>query len=140
MGNARNIGLQKDLHLPSKQYEVAAARSTLVLCSSAPFGGIMIKVVSPSTWLALCMVGWGTISNLQAAATNAAGLAALGLFLGILEASFAPRCAPYLTFWYLKPELSLRIAAYAGTSAFSGIFGGLIAHGPGKTSGLLLGG
>lgn len=98
----------------------------------------MMRVVSPSAWLALCMMGWGAISTLQAAATNAAGLAVLRLFLGIFEASFAPGCALYLTFWYLKSELALRIAAYAGMSAFSGIFGGLIAYGLGNTSGLLL--
>lgn len=35
------------------------------------------------------MVRWGAISTLQAAATNAGGLAVLRLFLGIFEASFA---------------------------------------------------
>lgn len=52
-------------------------------------GGIMMRVISPSAWLARCMVRWGAISTLQAAATNAGGLAVLRLFLGIFEASFA---------------------------------------------------
>ena len=51
---------------------------------------------------------------------------------------FRPGMRSYLTFWYLKSELSLRIAAYAGMNGFSGIFGGLIAYGLANTSGLLL--
>ena len=92
----------------------------------------MLKVVKPSTWLSACMVGWGIMSTLQAATVNAGGLIAVRFFLGLFEASFAPGCALYLSFWYLKSELSLRIAAYAGTSALSGVAGGLIAFGLGK--------
>lgn len=94
----------------------------------------MLKVIKPSTWLAACMVGWGAVSALQAVCRNGADLAAVRFFLGLFEASFAPGCALYLSFWYLKTELSLRIAAYAGTSALSGVFGGLIAYGLGKHS------
>lgn len=98
----------------------------------------MLKVVKPSIWLALCMVGWGIMSSLQAVCHDAAGLAAVRFFLGLFEASFAPGCALFLSFWYLKTELSLRIAAYAGTSALSGVVGGLIAYGLGKADNLLL--
>lgn len=84
------------------------------------------------------MVGWGIMSSLQATCHNAAGLSAVRFFLGLFEASFAPGCALYLSFWYLKTELSLRIAAYAGTSALSGVAGGLIAYGLGKAGDSLL--
>lgn len=98
----------------------------------------MLKVVKPSTWLAICMVGWGAMSALQAVCNNGASLAAVRFFLGLFEASFAPGCALYLSFWYLKSELSFRIACYAGTSALSGVFGGLIAYGLGKHNASLL--
>lgn len=98
----------------------------------------MLKVVKPSTWLAMCMIGWGVMSSLQAVCHDAAGLSAVRFFLGLFEASFAPGCALYLSFWYLKTELSLRIAAYAGTSALSGVAGGLIAYGLGKSHDLVL--
>lgn len=84
------------------------------------------------------MVGWGAASSLQAVCKNSADLAAVRFFVGLFEASFAPGCALYLSFWYLKTELSLRIAAYAGTSALSGVLGGLIAYGLGKADGHLL--
>ena len=98
----------------------------------------MLKVVKPSAWLALCMVGWGLMSALQAVCHNGASLAAVRFFVGLFEASFAPGCALYLSFWYLKTELSFRIACYAGTSALSGVVGGLIAYGLGRYGNNLL--
>jgi MFS family permease len=119
MGNARNIGLEKDVGLSSTMYQVAAASFYIGTVLFGTIGGLMLKVVKPSTWLGICAIGWGVVSTLQAACTNPGGLIAVRFFLGVFEASFAPGCALYLSFWYLKSELSLRIAAYAGRQQLS---------------------
>ncbi|UPK96889.1 hypothetical protein LCI18_007824 [Fusarium solani-melongenae] len=119
MGNARNIGLEEDIGLGSVQYQIASAS---------------FYIGTPSTWLGICAVGWGAVSTLQATCTNPGGLIAVRFFLGVFEASFAPGCALYLSFWYLKSELSLRIAAYAGMSALSGVLSGIIAYGVGRAN------
>ena len=75
------------------------------------------------------------MSTLQAATTNHGGLIGVRFFLGAFEASVAPGCALHLSFWYLKIELSLRIAAYAAMSAMSGIISGLIDYGIGLADG-----
>ncbi|KAL2212476.1 MFS general substrate transporter [Sarocladium strictum] len=131
MGNARNIGLEKDIGLSSEQYQLASASFYIGTVMFGTIGGLMLKVIKPSIWLGVCAIGWGAVSTLQAATTNGAGLAAVRFFLGVFEASFAPGCALYLSFWYLKSELSLRIAAYAGMSALSGVISGVIAYGIG---------
>lgn len=113
-------------------YQLASASFYIGTFLFGTIGGLMLKVIKPSTWLGLCAVGWGAVSCLQAACTNAGGLIAVRFFLGVFEASFAPGCALYLSFWYLKSELSLRIAAYAGMSAASGVISGLIAYGVGN--------
>ncbi|KAM0499166.1 hypothetical protein ACHAP8_005877 [Fusarium lateritium] len=136
MGNARNIGLEKDIGLSSVQYQLASASFYIGTVIFGTVGGLMLKVIKPSTWLGICAVGWGAVSTLQAACTNPAGLAAVRFFLGVFEASFAPGCALYLSFWYLKSELSLRIAAYAGMSALSGVLSGVIAYGIGRAQGM----
>lgn len=137
-GNARSIGLQKDLHLTSDSWALASSAFYIATFLFSTIGGLMLKVVQPSTWLSICMIGWGIMSTLQAVCHNGADLAAVRFFLGLFEASFAPGCAIYLSFWYLKTELSLRIAAYAGTSALSGVVGGLVAYGLGSSKHLLL--
>lgn len=129
MGNARNIGLEKDIGLSSTMYQIASASFYIGTVLFGTIGGLMLKVVKPSTWLGICAIGWGAVSTLQAACTNPGGLIAVRFFLGVFEASFAPGCALYLSFWYLKSELSLRIAAYAGMSALSGVVSGIIAYG-----------
>ncbi|GME34116.1 MFS transporter [Neofusicoccum parvum] len=138
LGNVRDIGLEQDLHLSSTLYQWASAAFYFGTVIFGTIGGLMLKVVRPSTWLAGCLVGWGAMSALQASCTNAAGLIAVRFFLGVFEASFAPGCALYLSFWYLKSELSLRIAAYAGMGALSGIISGLVAYGLGSASNMLV--
>ncbi|TXC04601.1 hypothetical protein FocTR4_00002279 [Fusarium oxysporum f. sp. cubense] len=128
MGNARNIGLEEDIGLSSVQYQIASASFYIGTVVFGTIGALMLKVVKPSTWLGICAVGWGAVSTLQAACVNPGGLIAVRFFLGVFEASFAPGCALYLSFWYLKSELSLRIAAYAGMSALSGVISGVVAY------------
>lgn len=128
MGNARNIGLEEDIGLSSVQYQIASASFYIGTVIFGTIGALMLKVVKPSTWLGICAVGWGAVSTLQAACVNPGGLIAVRFFLGVFEASFAPGCALYLSFWYLKSELSLRIAAYAGMSALSGVISGVVAY------------
>lgn len=134
MGNARNIGLEEDIGLSSVQYQIASASFYIGTVLFGTIGGLMLKVVKPSTWLGICAIGWGAVSTLQATCTNPGGLIAVRFFLGVFEASFAPGCALYLSFWYLKSELSLRIAAYAGMSALSGVLSGIIAYGVGRAN------
>ncbi|KAL6400181.1 hypothetical protein AUP68_15875 [Ilyonectria robusta] len=138
MGNARNIGLESDIGLTSAQYQLASASFYIGTVIFGTVGGLMLKVFKPSTWLGACAIGWGAVSSLQASCTNGAGLAAVRFFLGVFEASFAPGCALYLSFWYLKSELSLRIAAYAGMSALGGVISGLIAYGMGLAQGMAI--
>ncbi|KAL1844879.1 hypothetical protein VTK73DRAFT_1625 [Phialemonium thermophilum] len=135
IGNARNIGLARDTHLSSAAYQLASSTFYIGTVCFGTIGGLMLKAFRPSAWLAMCLVGWGAMAAIQAACTNGAGLAGVRFLLGVFEASFAPGCALYLSFWYLKTELSLRIAAYAGTSALSGVVGGLISYGLGKADG-----
>lgn len=135
MGNARNIGLAEDIGLHDNLYQLASASFYIGTFIFGTIGGLMLKVIKPSHWLGICAIGWGAMSTLQAATHNPGGLIAVRFFLGVFEASFAPGCALYLSFWYLKSELSLRIAAYAGMSAASGILSGVIAYGIGLADG-----
>lgn len=54
-------------------------------------------------------------------------LAVVRLFLGVVEAGFAPGILFLLSSWYRKNELATRFALYYTASAFSGALGGLLA-------------
>ncbi|WWC93838.1 hypothetical protein V866_000674 [Kwoniella sp. B9012] len=134
LGNSVALGIKKDLNLVGTDYEWASAMFYVATFCFGTVGGLMLKIVKPSYYLGGCCIGWGMMAALQATAKGFGSLAGIRFLLGLFEASFAPGCAFYLSFWYTKHELVLRIAAYAGTSALSGVIGGLISYGFGTAS------
>lgn len=64
------------------------------------------------------------------------GLIAVRLALGAVEAGLFPGLAVYLTFFYTKRELALRIGYLFVSAALAGGTGGLLAFGIGHMDGL----
>ncbi|KAM5543408.1 hypothetical protein V8D89_002659 [Ganoderma adspersum] len=60
---------------------------------------------------------------------NFAGLIAVRVFLGVFEAALSPGVALYLSLFYTRDDIGLRIATYNGVAAVAGAFGGLLAFG-----------
>lgn len=60
-----------------------------------------------------------------------AGLIVARVFLGMVEAGYFPGVAFYLTNFYKREELALRIAIFFSMATFAGAFGGLLAYGIG---------
>ncbi|KIK51651.1 hypothetical protein GYMLUDRAFT_251865 [Collybiopsis luxurians FD-317 M1] len=88
---------------------------------------IASKLVPPRIWLACAAMGWGTCSTLMSAGFDFGGLITARVFLGIFEAAFAPAIPLYLSFFYTKEEMGLRMAYWFGFAAVAGAFGGIIA-------------
>ncbi|KAI0078355.1 MFS general substrate transporter [Panus rudis PR-1116 ss-1] len=87
------------------------------------------KLFPPRIWIGCAAVGWGLSSTLMAAGFNFPGLIVARVFLGIFEACFGPGIPLYLSFWYTKHEMGVRMAYWFGFAAVAGAFGGLIAFG-----------
>jgi hypothetical protein len=64
LGNARNIGPEKDLRLTTSSYALASLSFYIAIFLFGTFGGLMLKVVKLSTWLAMCVVGWDVMSSI----------------------------------------------------------------------------
>jgi MFS family permease len=56
------------------------------------------------------------------------GLIIARVFLGMVEAGYFPGVAFYLTNFYKRDELALRIAIFFSMATFAGAFGGLMAY------------
>lgn len=100
--------MSKDLSISSSQYEwiLRSFYITYVLFEWMP---ILYTVLTPSTYIASCVLAWGIVASLQAAATSFASLCVLRLLLGISEAAFSPGVPVYLAFFYKREELAYRI-------------------------------
>lgn len=67
---------------------------------------------------------------------NYSGLMAVRWFLGLAEAGLFPGVSYYLSCWYKRSELGVRLAIFFSAAALAGSFGGLLAAAISKMGGI----
>ena len=85
----------------------------------------------PSRFISAITITWGLIATFTGLCQSYGGLIACRLLLGVVEAGLFPCMTLYLTFFYTKRELALRIGYLFVSAALAGAFGGLLAYGIG---------
>ncbi|KAL2672887.1 hypothetical protein Neosp_013604 [[Neocosmospora] mangrovei] len=128
IGNARLYGLEEDLGLVGDQYQLTVSILFVTYTLSEVPSNIVLKKFTPSRWLALITTGWGVVATLTGIVQSFHGLIICRLLLGALEGGLFPGLTVYLTFFYTKRELALRIAYLFVSSAIAGSLGGLLAY------------
>lgn len=76
-----------------------------------------------------CIVSWAIVSGLTATTSSPGGLLAVRFILGLVEAPFFPGAIYYLSCWYTKRELGIRMAMLVCGLLLSNSFAGLISAG-----------
>lgn len=128
--NARLKGLQTDLHLSDVQYETCLSILLVgYVLFQLPSNMVLNSITKPSWYLCTCVAIWGVISAATGATHNAAGALACRFFLGCVEASFFPGSLYYLSRWYTRKEMQLRVTILNVGNLAAQAFGGLIAAG-----------
>ncbi|OAL73143.1 hypothetical protein A7D00_2916 [Trichophyton violaceum] len=136
IANAKIAGLERDLHLVGYQYNIAL---TLFF---VPYGlfevpsNIILKILRPSVWIAIMMLGWGTVTTLLGVVQSYQGLLIARFFLGVAESGFFPAATYLLTIWYKRYEVQHRMAIFYGSASLSGAFSGLLAFAIQKMHGI----
>jgi MFS family permease len=72
---------------------------------------------------------WAIVSGCTAATNSPGGLLTVRFFLGLVEAPFFPGAIYYLSCWYTKRELGIRMALLVCGIPLSNAFAGLISSG-----------
>ncbi|KAH9941658.1 MFS general substrate transporter [Epithele typhae] len=90
---------------------------------------VLSKLFPPRLWLGGATIGWGLCSTLMSASFNLAGLLVARISLGVFEACFGPGIPLYMSLFYTKEEMGMRMAYWFSFAAIAGAFGGLIAFG-----------
>lgn len=75
------------------------------------------------------MIAWAIVSGSTAAASSPAGLLVARFMLGVIEAPFYPGAVYFLSCWYTKKELGIRMAFLISGLLLSNAFAGLISAG-----------
>jgi len=136
IGNARLYGLEEDLGLQRNQFQIAVSILFVTYLLSELPSNLVLKKFRPSRWIAFITTAWGVIATLTGIVQSYGGLIACRLLLGAVEGGLFPGLAVYLTLFYTKKELALRIGYLFVSAALAGACGGLLAYGIGHMDGL----
>jgi len=136
IGNARLYGMEEDLGLSGDQYQIAVSVLFVTYILSELPSNLVIKKFTPSRWIAFITTGWGVVATLTGITQNFGGLIACRVILGALEGGLFPGLTIYLTMFYTKRELALRIGYLFVSAAIAGSVGGLLAYAIGLMDGI----
>ena len=95
-----------------------------ILCQWTAVGW---KHFKPHIWVSCVVVTWLSISSLQAAVQNYAGLVVLRVLLGVSEAMYAG-VPLYLSFFYPRDRLGFRQAIFASAGSMANEYGSALGY------------
>ncbi|KAA6411638.1 MAG: MFS general substrate transporter [Lasallia pustulata] len=131
IGNARLYGMEEDLGLKGNEYQIAVSLLFVTYTTSELPSNLVLKKFQPSKWISIITTLWGIIATLTGVTHTYGELIACRILLGLVEGGLFPGMVVYLTFFYTKRELALRIGYLFVSAALAGACGGLLAYGIG---------
>ncbi|KAJ9657848.1 hypothetical protein H2198_004044 [Neophaeococcomyces mojaviensis] len=127
---ARLQGLEEDLNLTAEQYQVGLSILFVAyILAQVPSNLLLNHLGKPSLYLGFFTTAWGLVSACTSQVKGYGGIVACRFILGLVEAPFFAGVLFYLSKWYTKSELNLRMSIFYSGSLISGAFGNLIAAG-----------
>ncbi|KAJ5975146.1 hypothetical protein N7481_008853 [Penicillium waksmanii] len=129
VGNSKIYGLEDDINITDHQYDIGLTVFYLTyVCSELP-SNLVLKKASPKIWLPFLTALWGIITMCLGFVQNFAQFTAVRALLGIAEGGLLPGMVLYLSSFYRRGDLALRIGLFYTAASLSGAFGGLLARG-----------
>lgn len=86
-------------------------------------------MTGPDIWIPFLIVAWSIVGAAQSALTNRAGYFACRALLGVLMGGFIPDLVLYITYWYRKRELPIRLSWFYTVLSTCQVVGALLAAG-----------
>ncbi|KAF6799421.1 major facilitator superfamily transporter [Colletotrichum sojae] len=129
VGNAKIIGMEKDLGISNIQYNQGLAVFYATYIASELPSNLVLKKVSPRIWLPFLTIAWGTVTMCLGFVRSYGSFVAVRAILGATEGGLLPGMVLYLSGLYTRGELALRIGIFYTAASLSGAFGGLLARG-----------
>ncbi|ORY92516.1 major facilitator superfamily domain-containing protein [Leucosporidium creatinivorum] len=88
-----------------------------------------VKYLGPERWLPVIMTCWSIVALCQAFMVNKAGFFVTRCLLGLFEGGFIPGAILFLSYFYTRKEMAIRLAAFWGTLNIANIVGACIGAG-----------
>ena len=90
VGNAKIIGMEKDLKITNLQYNQGLAVFYATYIASEVPSNLVLKKISPKIWLPLLTIVWGIITMCIGFVRSFAGFVAVRAVLGLAEGGLLP--------------------------------------------------
>lgn len=90
IGNAKVAGMNVDLGLTGNQYNLALTVFFFPYALLEVPSNIVLKLMRPSRWICIMMIGWGAVMTGQGFVKNYHQLLVTRILLGVTEAGFFP--------------------------------------------------
>ncbi|KAL4820695.1 major facilitator superfamily domain-containing protein [Aspergillus spinulosporus] len=128
--NARLKGLEEDLRLTDVQYQTCISILLVgYIAFQIPSNMLLNMLTRPSWYLCAAAALWGAIAAATAGVQNATGAILCRFFLGCAESALFPGSIYFLSRWYTRREMQLRVTLLNVGNLVAQAFGGLIAAG-----------
>ncbi|KAF2129835.1 MFS general substrate transporter [Dothidotthia symphoricarpi CBS 119687] len=129
IGNARIQGMATDLNLVGVRFNWVVSIFYIIYMLVEVPSNTILKKIGPKYYLPMLVVGFGLVSLCTSFVQSFAGLLVARGFLGIFEGGVMPGLAFFISCFYKRNELLLRIGIFISAASIAGAFGGLLATG-----------
>ncbi|KAH8808685.1 major facilitator superfamily domain-containing protein [Xylogone sp. PMI_703] len=128
IGNARLMGIQKDLKMSNYQYYNCL---TIFFVGYILFllpANILLRHFAPHHLIGVAVIIFGALHTGMSASPNYQTVLGIRIFIGTAQA-FIQGLGIYIGLWYKRDEYATRAALYYSAATISGAFSGLISYG-----------
>ncbi|OLN87016.1 High-affinity nicotinic acid transporter 1 [Colletotrichum chlorophyti] len=129
VGNAQTQGFTTDIGAAPDDLNLAVSLFFITFVLLQPPSAAVGRWLGAKHWIPIMMLGWGLVTLGQAWINGRGALIATRLLIGAFEAGFYPTAVAYLSFFYCRYDLAVRVGLFYGQYAVAGAFSGAISYG-----------
>ncbi|KAK2025017.1 major facilitator superfamily transporter [Colletotrichum zoysiae] len=129
VGNAQTQGFTDDIGAVPDDLNLAVSLFFVTFVLLQPPSAAIGRWLGAKHWIPIMMLGWGFVTLCQAFIKGREALITTRLLIGAFEAGFYPTAVAYLSFFYCRYDLAVRVGLFYGQYAVAGAFSGAISYG-----------
>lgn len=127
IASAKAQGMPEMIHLTDNEYKNCLMIFFVSYCAFQVPSNLMAQKATPSFWFPSIMACWGVVMTCMGLIVDYRGLFWSRFFLGMFLAGLFPGICFYLSTWYNRAELQMRLAVFFAVGSAAASFEGALA-------------